>query len=192
MKAWALALWAALTLLVSPAFADGKYVAKMNDDGLYHQDWFINSFLDLKEDMAEATKAGKRFAIIWEQKGCPYCRDVHTVNFADDKLREWIKGRYHILQLNLWGDREVTDFDGQVLPEKELARKYRVNFTPTIQFFPETAAETQGKKGEAVEVARMPGYFRNFHFLAMFEYVWDKRYAKGQDFQRYILEKSAQ
>lgn len=192
MKAWALALWAALTLLVSPALADGKYQAKMNDDGLYHQDWFVNSFLDLKEDMAEATKAGKRFAIIWEQKGCPYCRDVHTVNFADDRLREWIKGRYHILQLNLWGDREVTDFDGQVLPEKELARKYRVNFTPTIQFFPETATETQGKKGEAVEVARMPGYFRNFHFLAMFEYVWDKRYAKGQDFQRYILEKSAQ
>lgn len=192
MKAWVLALWAALLLTVSPAWADGAYQAKMNDDGLYHQDWFINSFLDLKEDMAEATKAGKRFAIIWEQKGCPYCRDVHTVNFADDKLREWIKQRYNILQLNLWGDREVTDLDGQVLPEKELARKYRVNFTPTIQFFPETAAETQGKKGDAVEVARMPGYFRNFHFLAMFEYVWDKRYAKGQDFQRYILEKSAQ
>lgn len=192
MKAWAMALWAACMLWLAPAWADGTYQAKLGDDGLYHQDWFINSFLDLKEDMADATKAGKRFAVIWEQKGCPYCRDVHTVNFADAPLREWIKARYHIVQLNLWGDREVTDFDGQVLAEKELARKYRVNFTPTILFFPETAAETVGKPADAVEVARMPGYFRPFHFLAMFEYVWDKRYAKGQDFQRYILEKAAQ
>lgn len=189
MKAW---LMAALTAVLMWAVPAAAYEPKLGDDGLYHQDWFNNSFLDLKEDMLEATKAGKRFAIIWEQKGCPYCRDVHTVNFADDKLREWVKGHFNILQLNLWGDREVTDFDGQVLTEKEMARKYRINFTPTIQFFPETAAETQGKKAEAVEVARMPGYFRNFHFLAMFEYVWEKRYAKGQDFQRYILEKANQ
>ena len=84
MKSWVTAVWAALVLLTSPALA---YEAKLCDDGLYHQDWFNNSFLDLKDDMQEATKAGKRFAIIWEQKGCPYCRYVHTVNFADDKLR---------------------------------------------------------------------------------------------------------
>lgn len=180
----------ALMLFVAPAGAAEKYTPKLGDNGLYHQDWFLNSFLDLKDDLAEATKAGKRFAIIWEQKGCPYCRDVHTVNFADDKLREWVKQRYAILQLDLWGSREVTDFDGQVMAEKDLARKYRINFTPTMQFFPETLAEMQGKKGEEAEVARMPGYFRNFHFLSMFEYVWDKRYAKGQDFQRYIVEKA--
>lgn len=179
----------AVLLSALPAVAAEKYEAKLADNGLYHQEWFLNSFLDLKDDLAEATKAGKRFAIIWEQKGCPYCRDVHTVNFADDKLRNWIKDRYAILQLDLWGSREVTDFDGETLAEKDLARKYRVNFTPTIQFFPETVAEMKGAKGPDVEVSRMPGYFRNFHFLAMFEYVWDKRYAKDQDFQRYILEK---
>lgn len=190
MKKFLLAL-VALVGFAMPAAAAEKYVAKVNDDGLYHQEWFIHSFLDLREDLADATKANKRFAIIWEQKGCPYCRDIHTVNFADDKVRNWIKDRYHVLQLNLWGDREVTDFDGQVLTEKELARKYRVIFTPTMQFFPETVAEMTGKKAEGVEVARMPGYFHNFHFLAMHEYVWDKRYAKGQEFQRYIQEKVA-
>lgn len=183
----------ALCALLAVAFpvAAEPYAPKLGDDGLYHQDWFVNSFLDLKDDLADAAKANKRLAIFWEQKGCPYCRDVHTINFADDALRNWIKERFSIVQLNLWGDREVTDFDGQVLSEKDLARKYRVMFTPTIQFFPETAAEVQGKRGDEAEVARMPGYFRNFHFLAMFEYVWDKRYAKGQDFQRYILEKAA-
>ena len=189
MKRLLAALFAVALTWTLPVQAAEKYSPRLGDDGLYHQDWFVHSFLDLKEDLAEATKAGKRFAIIWEQKGCPYCRDVHTVNFADDKVRNYAKANFAILQLNLWGDREVTDFDGQVLPEKELARKYRINFTPTMQFFPETVDEMTGKKGEEAEVARMPGYFRNFHFQAMFEFVKDKRYAK-QDFQRYILEKA--
>lgn len=180
----------AVLLSAMPAAAAETYQPKLGDDGLYRQDWFLNSFLDLREDLAEATKAGKRFAVIWEQKGCPYCRDIHTVNLADDKVREYIKQRFAVLQLDLWGSREVTDFDGEVMAEKDLARKYRINFTPTIQFFPETVAEMKGAKGADAEVSRMPGYFRNFHFLSMFEYVWDKRYAKGQDFQRYIVEKA--
>ncbi len=162
----------------------------MGDDGLYKQDWFLQSFLELPEDLAEATAKGKRFVLLWEQRGCPYCHDLHRINFADAKATAYIRERFAILQLNLWGDREVTDFDGEKLREKDFARKYRINFTPTLQFFPATADEMKGKKGPDAEVARMPGYFRPFHFISMFEYVWEKRYAH-QDFQRYIMEKSA-
>jgi thioredoxin-related protein len=162
----------------------------MGDDGLHKQDWFLQSFLELPEDLAEATAAGKRLVLLWEQRGCPYCHDLHRINLADAKTAAYIRARFAVLQLNLWGDREVTDFDGEKLREKEFARKYRINFTPTLQFFPETVAAMKGKKGPDAEVARMPGYFRPFHFISMFEYVWEKRYA-DQDFQRYILEKSA-
>lgn len=163
---------------------------KMGDDGLYHEEWFAKSFLDLAEDMKDSTDSKKRLVVIWEQRGCPYCWDLHRVNFADAKMAAYIRERFNIVQLNLWGDRQVTDFDGESLPEKNLARKYRVNFTPTLQFFPETIEEMKGKKGPDVEVARMPGYFRPFHFISMFEYVHEKRYLR-QDFQRYISEKAA-
>ncbi|MGC2857126.1 thioredoxin family protein [Novispirillum sp. DQ9] len=163
----------------------------LGDDGLYHQTWFLNTFMDLRDDLEASRAEGKRFAIIIEQAGCPYCRDMHTVNLADPALNAWIRERFNILQINLWGDREVTDFDGKTMAEKDFASRYAVNFTPTILFFPEDPAATDGKVGPQVEVARMPGYFRPFHFTAMFEYVWDKRYAKGQPFQRYILEKVA-
>lgn len=163
---------------------------KMGDDGLYHEDWFLKSFLDLADDLKDTTGGKKRFAILWEQRGCPYCWDLHRINFADAKITAYIRERFNIVSLNLWGDRPVTDFDGEALSEKNLARKYRINFTPTLQFFPETADEMKGKKGPDVEVARMPGYFRPFHFISMFEYVYEKRYAH-QDFQRYIAEKSA-
>ena len=37
---------------------------RMGDDGLHKQDWFLESFLELPEDLAEATAQGKRFAIL--------------------------------------------------------------------------------------------------------------------------------
>ena len=42
-------------------------------------------------------------------------------------------------------------------------------------------------KGET-EVARMPGYFKPFHFHSMFEFVNDGSY-KDQNFQRYLQDK---
>lgn len=161
----------------------------LGEDGLYVQPWFLTSLLDLRDDLREAAGQGKRLAIIWEQRGCPYCRETHRGNFARPEIADYIKTHYNVIQLNMWGDREVTDFDGQALPEKKLARKYRVVFTPTIQFFPATLAETGGKSGAEAEVMRMPGYFKPFHFISMFEYV----YAKGYDntpFQRWLQAKA--
>lgn len=181
------ALWFAAAAPV--AAAEGKIQATIGDDGLHKQSWFLESFLVLSEDLAEATAAGKRFAIVWEQRACPYCRDMHEINLADPKVNQWIRERFVVLQLNLWGDRQVTDFDGQVLSEKDLARKFRINFTPTLQFFPEKPEDMAGKKAADAEVARMPGYFRPFHFISMFEYVHGKLYDR-MDFQRYIVEKA--
>lgn len=181
-----------LAFALAAAVPKGVFAAEapMGDDGLHKQDWFVQSFLELPEDLAEATAKGKRLVLLWEQRGCPYCADLHRINLADAKTVAYIRERFAVLQLNLWGDRDVTDFDGEKLREKDFARKYRINFTPTLQFFPETADEIKGKKGADAEVARMPGYFRPFHFISMFEYVYEKRYAH-QDFQRYIVEKSA-
>lgn len=160
------------------------------EDGRHTQAWFLNSFLVLKEDLADAAVQGKRLAILWDQRGCPYCLEMHRVNLADPQVNAFIRERFHIVQLDLYGAREVTDFDGQVMPERELARKYGVAFTPTIQFLPPAAAEIEGKSGKAVEVARMPGYFRPGHFEAMFAFVHERAYER-QNFQTYVKERGA-
>ena len=72
--------------------------------------------------------------------------------------------------------------------EKALARRWRVNFTPTVNFFPPTVAETAGKSGRDAEVARMPGYLKPAHFLTYMEFVKDEGYRK-ESFQRYLLAK---
>ncbi len=162
---------------------------RIGDDGLYKQPWFVESFLDLREDLADAQAADKRLAIIWEQRGCPYCKDLHTVNLGKPEISEYIKANFAIIQLNLWGDREVTDVDGEVTTEKKLARKWGVVFTPTIHFLPEASELEAGQAGNRQLVAVMPGYFRPFHFARMFEYVKERRY-EHDHFQKYLSEKA--
>jgi thioredoxin-related protein len=160
----------------------------LGDDGMYHQPWFLNSFMDLNEDLTEAAGAGKRFAVIWEQRGCPYCRETHMVNFARPEINQFVRENFEILQLNLWGSREVTDFDGEAMEERALARKWGIIYTPTIMFFAASAEKVAGLTGAEAEVVRMPGYFKPFHFMTMFEYVNDGAY-ETTHFQKYLQAK---
>ena len=163
--------------------ADAKTL--MTEDGYYRQDWFIESFLELPDDLEAAGKHGKRFAVMWELRGCPYCKETHLVNFARPDIEQFVRSNFDILQLNILGSRKVTDFDGEELSEKNLALKYGVRFTPTFQFFPE---RTDGLKALAPpkrEVARLPGYLRPDDFLLLFRYVRDKAY-ESKSFRDYV------
>jgi thioredoxin-related protein len=167
--------------LAKPAGA----AAILTDDGLYREPWFLESFLELGDDLDTATKAGKRFAIMWELKGCPYCKETHLVNFARPDIENYIKTNFEVLQLNIIGSRKVTDFDGSEIAEKALAAKYGVRFTPTFQFFPEQAAPLGALAPEKREVARAPGYLLPDDFLALFRYVREKGY-ETKSFRDYL------
>jgi thioredoxin-related protein len=148
----------------------------LTDDGLYRQSWFIDSFLELGDDLEAARGRNKRLALMWELKGCPYCKETHFVNFGRSDIADFVRANFDILQLNIIGARKVTDFDGSELSEKEIAAKYAVRFTPTFQFFPDGAAGLGEKAADKREVARMAGYYRPDDFLAMFRYVREKAY----------------
>lgn len=77
--------------------------AIQGDDGLYREPWFLESFLDLPDDLKAAREHGKRLAILWELKGCPFCKQIHLVNFADTATSAFIRERFEILQLNFIG-----------------------------------------------------------------------------------------
>jgi thioredoxin-related protein len=169
---------AALAALKASAEEAGKEPA-LSPEGLLTEPWFLESFLDLADDLSSTHKEGKRFAIMWELRGCPYCRETHLVNFAQPRIRDYIKANFEVLQLNTIGDRKVKDFDGTELSEKEMAKKYAIRFTPTFQFFPETPAGLNDLTPAKREVARAPGYLRPDDFLAFFRFVREKAYEKG-------------
>jgi thioredoxin-related protein len=165
--------------LLAPLAVTGRAGAAQTEDGRFSEPWFVESFLELAEDVESATGNGRRLALIWEQRGCPYCRDMHTVHFADPALVDYIRTNFDVVQLDLHGGREVTDFDGTKLTEKAFAARYAVRLTPTVQFFPESPAGLAAKAPLAREAARMPGLLPPREFLAMFRYVRDKAYEKG-------------
>ena len=150
----------------------------LGEDGLYSEPWFLQSFLTLGEDLASADADGKRYAIMWELRGCPYCKETHLVNFGNPRILDYIKSNFEILQLNILGSRQVTDFDGEVLAEKDLARKYDVRYTPTFQFFGEDAAKLKSLPPKEREVARAAGYLQPDDFLSMFQFVREKAYTR--------------
>jgi thioredoxin-related protein len=165
--------------LLATAHTPARAQAVLTEDGLYKQPWFLESFLELADDLDAAAKQRKRFAIMWELRGCPYCKETHLVNFARPDIESYIKEHFDILQLNIIGAREVTDFDGEKLSEKRLAEKYGVRFTPTFQFFPESADGLAVKKAREREVTRAQGYLEPRHFLAMFRFVAERAYERG-------------
>lgn len=123
--------------------------------------WFKMSFLDLAEDVAEARAEGKQLGVFFHQKGCPYCEKLFDYNFSQRAIRAYFTEHYHAVDINMWGDREVVDVDGEVLTEKAFAEKHRVWFTPTLLLFDEHGAV----------MLRVNGYYPPERFKAALEYA---------------------
>lgn len=189
MKRWVITLVA--MLMAVPAGA-----AELGDDGLHKTAWMRETFLDMQEDLAEANAEGKRLVLMVEQRGCIYCEKMHKEVFPDPAVSEYISENFFVVQLNLHGDREIVDFDGETLAEKQAARKWGILFTPSIIFLPEEVGEDQS--AAEAQVALMPGAFAKGTTLDMFTWVNEKRYdiENGEDFQRYharrIQERAAE
>jgi thioredoxin-related protein len=146
--------------------------------GLPAQPWFLQSFLDLREDLETAAANGKRLVILIEQRGCPFCKQLHEVNFAEPAITEWIRPRFEILQLDLHGAREVTDLDGSKSEERAFARRIAGQMTPVAIFLPADPAEALGRPAHQVAVAKMPGYLPPREFLLLFRYVHEEAYRR--------------
>ncbi|UWQ31118.1 thioredoxin family protein [Leisingera sp. M527] len=172
-------------VLMAVVLAAPLSAAELGDDGLHKTAWMRDTFKDLREDLEEANGEGKRLALIFEQRGCIYCTKMHEEVFPRPEVSQYIEENFFVVQLNLYGDVEVTDFDGEALAEKDMARKWGVLFTPTILFLPEDVGENVTATEAAV--AMMPGAFGGGTTLDMFTWVNEKRYAldNGEDFQRY-------
>lgn len=163
-----------------PALAE----APLGDDGLHKSFWMHNdTFKDLREDLAEADAQGKRFVLLWEQRGCIYCTRMHQEVLPRPEIESLLDERYFVVQLNLFGDVEVTDFDGEVLVERDMAMKWGVMFTPTFMFFPPEVAE--GIDARAAAVVNMPGAFGAGTMFNLLNWVLEEGYLGDENFQKY-------
>ena len=171
-----------LALALPGAVMAGEKVP-LGEDGLHKPDWLHVTFKDLREDLKEAQSQNKRLLLIWEQRGCIYCTKMHNEVFPRPEIVQKLRNEYFVVQYNLFGDEEVTDFDGTVLPEKDMARRWGIVFTPTLMFMPD---KDPGQTTAArAAVATMPGAFGPLTTYDLLEWVRIKGYETDEHFQKY-------
>lgn len=179
-----------LTCLFAILFTSTVVAAELGDDGLHKAPWMRDTFKDLSEDLAEATAEGKRLMVLVEQRGCIYCTKMHEEVFVIPEIAEYIEDNFFVVQLNMFGDVEVTDFDGTTLPEKDMVGRWGALFTPSLYFFPEEVADDV--MATQVAVAHMPGAFGRWTTLNMLNWVVEKGYDGDEPFQKYHARKFAE
>ncbi len=159
---WLAALWLFLAGAANAAGPEGSLEPGFVNPGYEEKpEWFKTSFLDLNEDVAEARAAGKRVMLYFYQDGCPYCAKLLRVNFSNKAIVDKTRKHFDVIAINMWGDREVTDLDGQMLTEKQFAEKWKVMFTPTILIL-----DPEGKVA-----LRINGYYPPDKFEAALDYT---------------------
>lgn len=127
--------------------------------------WFKNSFLDIREDIEEAKSNGKRVVLYMYQDGCPYCKKLLEDNYGNREISQYSQKHFETIAINMWGDRDVTDLEGNDVSEKQFAENLKVMFTPTMLMLDES-----GKV-----ILRINGYYHPNKFLAALKYVAEKK-----------------
>tara|TARA_R110002124_G_scaffold43991_3_gene134837 strand:+ start:206 stop:766 length:561 start_codon:yes stop_codon:yes gene_type:complete len=179
-----------LLILAAVMTLAGPARAEVGDDGLHKAPWMRDTFKDLSEDLAEANAEGKRLMVMIEQRGCIYCAKMHAEVYSLPEIADYIEENYFVVQINMFGDIEITDFDGEALPEKEMVRKWGVLFTPTVMFFPQEIGDDVTAAQAAATT--MPGAFGRYTTFNMLNWVVEEGYNKDESFQKYHARKFAE
>jgi thioredoxin-related protein len=175
-----LLMWCTALAAASPSPESAVLAPGMVNPG-YHEPppWFKNSFLDLRVDVREAATAGRRVLLYFYQDGCPYCKKLLEDNLGQREIGRQVRQAYDVVAVNIWGDREVVDLEGQATTEKEFAGHISVMFTPTLLFLDEAGAS----------VLRINGYYPPHQFLAAVRFAAPGQ-TPGVSFRDYLARQN--
>ena len=160
-------LLALLFLFAAPAWAETR-------DPVNH--FFQPKFGDLRADLAEAKKQGKKGVFLFfEMDECPFCDRMKSTILNQADVQDAYRSQFLVYPIDVNGDTGMTDFQGKDTTEKDFAFAHRVRATPTLLFF-----DLDGKL-----VARHTGPTKDkAEFLLLGKYVSEGAYA-SQPFTKY-------
>jgi thioredoxin-related protein len=168
--------WASSELPKKPEIKQGEFLGADFIDS--YPEWFKASFLDFADDLDEAKEGGKHVMIYFHQNGCPYCAKLVKENFHNKELVEILKKNFDVIETNMWGDRDLIDWNGDEYTEKSFSAKMKVQFTPTVLFL-----NPEGKT-----LLRLNGYQKSENFINILGFLHTHAY-KNTSFSKYIASK---
>jgi thioredoxin-related protein len=167
--------WSLVALMLAPVALMGA-----TDPRNPYAYFFQPTFGDFQEDLEEARAEGKKAILIFfEMDECPFCHRMKQQVLNQPEVQDYFREHFAIFSVDVEGDLEVTDFQGNTLKQSDFAfRENRVRATPVFQFF--------NLDGEPI--ARFTGATRDVReFLQLGEYVAEGHY-QSMNFTRFKRE----
>ena len=158
-RSFALGLGLAFVLGVVPfGSAQGKDM-HFDDSAIEDTDdpaWFKTTFLDLREDLAEARAAGRQgLMILFSTQGCAYCKAFIERSLKDPVLGTMVREHFDVIHMEIFDDAGMKDFEGKSRPVKDFAKREGAAFSPTLVFY-----GLDGKRLHQVVGYQSPARFR--------------------------------
>lgn len=140
------------------------------------QHFFTPSLGDLKAELGDASRAGKRAAfVMYMRDDCPYCERMKKNVLSRADVQDWYRRNFAVLAVDTKGAVPITDFAGRATTEKAFAIDQGVRFTPVIVFY--------GLDGKPL--TRVDGEIRTVEeFMLLGEYVASGAY-RDMKFDQY-------
>lgn len=148
-----------------------------------HEHFFQETFGDFTEELELAREEGKKgVCIFFEMDECPFCERMRETVLNQTDVQDYFRENFRIFTVDIEGDTEVVDFEGNEMPAKDFARRInKVRATPVIGFY-----DLEGRL-----VVRFTGAVRNREeFLRLGEFVADGYY-RTTNFTRFKRAKQA-
>lgn len=130
-------------------------------------------------NLQAALEPGKYLLVIFGQKQCATCDELHLDILQREESRELLK-RLNVAVIDIWSDDKIIAPDGSEQKIVEWAKKLDIKYAPSLVYF--------NDKGE--EVFRSDAYLRSFHVQSIMDYVTTTAYLEQPNFQRYIDERA--
>jgi len=98
--------------------------------------FFEASLGDLTEELQIARENGKQgIFVFFEMDECPFCHRMKQTVLNQPDVQEFFKKHFHSLSMDIEGDIEIVDFNGNNVTQKQFARANRVRATPLLAFY---------------------------------------------------------
>jgi len=158
----------AITTISSPVFTADVDTRGKIIGGMSHPlpAWFKDSFLEIADDIEDASEAGKHVLLFFDLNGCPYCDRMLEESFKAEPLSSYIQDHFDVIAINIQGDRDIAFNEEISVTEKELGALLKVYSTPALLFL----------NADNKTIVRINGYRAPERFQQVLEFVATRSY----------------
>lgn len=98
--------------------------------------FFEQSLGDLTEELEIARDDEKKGVFVFfEMDECPFCHRMKQTVLNRPEVQDYFRKNFHSINIDVEGDVEIVDFDGNETTQKGFASKIRVRATPVMAFY---------------------------------------------------------